>query len=153
MIACAIGTKKSTNINTDRQFIQHIRICSQLAFPYKSLANNDYEYKFAYEWQIFGSVLHRQGWYKEAKVMLEWALAGYENASGLEHLNTIEIVLDFAKLYYDRGKFDKAGELWKRALAGYKKAHKTGHQDTLNVIQNLGLLYHSHGKLNKAEEM
>ena len=102
---------------------------------------------------FFGSVLHRQGRYKEAKVMLEWALAGYENALGLEHLNTIEIVLNFAKLYYDRGKFDKAGELWKRALAGYKKAHKTGHQDTLNVIQNLGLLYHSHGKLNKAEEM
>lgn len=108
MIACAIETKKSTNINTDRQFIQHIRICSQLAFSYKCLANNDYEYKFAYEWQIFVSVLHRQGWYKEAKAMLEWALAGYENALGLEHLNTIKIVLDFAKLYYDRGKFDKA---------------------------------------------
>ncbi|MCJ1347009.1 hypothetical protein MMC31_005229 [Peltigera leucophlebia] len=151
IIACVIKTKKVMNVNTDRHFIQHIRICSQLAN--KSLANNEYKYKFADEWHIFGSVLHRQGWYKEAKIMWQWALAGYEKASGLEHLDTISLVVNFAKLYFDRGKLDKAEEMWKRAPAGYEKALEPEHPDTLSVVQNLGLLYHSRGNLDKAEKM
>ena len=75
--------------------------------------DDDSKYQFVNEWRIFGKLYHRQGWYKEAKLMLGWALTGLDRCLGLEHLETIKVVINLAGHYHDRGKLDEAEEMWK----------------------------------------
>lgn len=131
MISCAVATTKSRKIDIDRHLIQHIQICSRLAFQYISSINDDYKKEFAWEWYSFGGVYYQQGWYSEAEVMWKLALAGFEKALGPEDLVTIAVVQDFGMLCNDRGKLHEAETLWGRALVGFEKALEPEHPKTL----------------------
>ncbi|KAK3616779.1 hypothetical protein LTR22_026953 [Elasticomyces elasticus] len=98
-------------------------------------------------------VVEAQGKLREAKLMYEQALAGYENALGPEHTSTLATVNNLGLLYADQGKLNKAEKMYEQALAGYENALGPEHTSTLATINNLGLLYADQGKLNKAEKM
>lgn len=121
MISSAIATRNSRKIDIDRHFIQHLKMCLQLAWPYISLTNDDYKKEFSVGWSNFGLIYHEQGRYNEAESMWKWALAGAEEKLGPEHLITIRVVNSFAMVYYDRGQFEKAETMWSRVLAKIRK--------------------------------
>lgn len=69
MISSAVATRKSRKIDIDRHFIQHLKMCLQLAWPYISLTNDNYKKEFLVVWYNFGLIYYEQGWYSEAEAM------------------------------------------------------------------------------------
>src|SRR5205814_2219369 len=61
MIACAIDTSQSHNIDTDRQIIQHIHPCYSLSMRKISWGEKYSEADFAGEWFSFATMYSYQG--------------------------------------------------------------------------------------------
>jgi tetratricopeptide (TPR) repeat protein len=70
----------------------------------------------------FGNFYHDQGRLKDAEMMYNRALAGYEKAWGPEHTSTLDTVNNLGNLYRDQGRLEDAEMMYNRALAGNEKA-------------------------------
>jgi tetratricopeptide (TPR) repeat protein len=70
----------------------------------------------------FGIFYRDQGRHKDAEMMFNRALAGYEKAWGPEHTSTLNTVNNLGILYTDQGRHKDAEMMYNRALAGYEKA-------------------------------
>jgi tetratricopeptide (TPR) repeat protein len=101
----------------------------------------------------FGMFYHDQGRYKDAEMMYNRAMAGYEKAWGPEHTSTLNTVNNLGILYIDQGRHSDAEMMYNRALAGYEKALGPEHTSTLNTVNNLGILYADQGRHSDAEMM
>jgi tetratricopeptide (TPR) repeat protein len=81
------------------------------------------------------------------------ALAGKEEALGLDHTSTLDTINNLGNLYLDQGKLEAAEQIYLLALAGYEKALSPDHTSTLDTVNNIGVLYCDQGKLDAAEQM
>ncbi|MCJ1271049.1 hypothetical protein MMC22_010948 [Lobaria immixta] len=90
---------------------------------------------------------------KEAEIMYNRALKGYEKAWGPEHTSTLDTVNNLGILYADQGKMEEAEAMYNRALKGHEKAWGPEYTLTLDTVNNLGLLYADQGKMEEAEAM
>jgi hypothetical protein len=70
----------------------------------------------------FGIFYRDQGRHKDAEMMCNHALAGYEKAWGPEHRSTLTTVDNLGLLYADQGCHIDAEMMYNRALAGKEKA-------------------------------
>lgn len=102
-----------------------------------------------------GIIYAHEGKLAEAEKMYRRALAGYEQAFGTGHTNTLPIINNLGILYANQGKLVQAEKLYRirKTLAGYEKALGPGHTSTLNAVHCLGGLYVNQGKLKGAKEM
>jgi len=96
-----------------------------------------------------GSVFGRHGRYKQAMELYEQALAGYEKALGVDHLDTLRTVHHVAFVFDKQGQHEKALEWYQRALAGREKALGVNHPDTQNTLRGLVNLHESARKPNR----
>jgi len=101
----------------------------------------------------FGNFYRDQGRLKDAEMMYNRALAGYEEALGPDHKSTLNTVHNLGNLYADQGRLKDAESIYNRALAGKEKALGPDHTSTLNSVHSLGLLYAGQGRLKDAEMM
>jgi len=101
----------------------------------------------------FGSFYRNQSRLKDAEMMYNRSLAGYEKAVGPDHTSTLVTLNNLGNLYADQGRLKYAEMMYIRALAGYEKAWGSEHMSTLNIVNNLGLLYANQGRLKDAETM
>ena len=101
----------------------------------------------------FGNFHRDQGRLKDAEMMFNAALAGYEKALGPEHTSTLTGVINLALLYVDQGRLKDAEIMYNRALAGYEKELGPEHMFTLKTVNNLGILYRTQSRLKDAEIM
>ncbi|KAJ5897142.1 hypothetical protein N7504_007430 [Penicillium tannophilum] len=90
---------------------------------------------------------------KQEVVILQRALAEYDEALGPDHTSTLDTVNSIGILYFDQGKLREAEEILQRALAGYQKVLVLDHTSTLNTVNSIGILYSEKGKLKEAEGM
>ena len=81
-----------------------------------------------------------QGKYAAAKEMYERALTGFEDAKGIDHVETLLVVNSLGCLYVDLGDLEEAKEHFQRALRGREVALGLEHPDTLHTLNNLGAL-------------
>jgi len=86
----------------------------------------------------FGNFQREQGRYRDAEMMYNAALAGYEKAFGPEHMSTLATVSNLGQLYADQGRLKDAEIMCDRALDGYEKALGPEHTSTLTMVNNLG---------------
>jgi tetratricopeptide (TPR) repeat protein len=107
------------------------------------------------EWALhkMGNLYIDQGKLAEAEAMYSRALQGKEEALGLKHTSTLDIVNNLGILYANQGKLAKAEAMYSQALQGYEEALGPKHISTLNTVDNLGNLYADQGKLAEAEVM
>ena len=101
----------------------------------------------------FGIFYLDQGRYKDAEMMFNLALAGYENAWGSGHISALDTVDNLGVLYAKQDRLKDAETMYNRALAGKVKAWGSEHSSTLITVNNLGLLYAKQGRLKDAETM
>jgi tetratricopeptide (TPR) repeat protein len=101
----------------------------------------------------FGIFYREQGRHKDAEMMYNYALVGYEKAWGPEHTLTLDTVHNLGILYADQGRHKDAEMMYNRALAGKEKAWGPEHTSTLNTANNLGNLYKNQGRHEDAEMM
>jgi len=101
----------------------------------------------------FGNFHQDQGRLKDAEMMFDRALAGYEKALGPEHTSTLGTVNNLGLLYADQGRLKDAEIMYNRALAGKEKALGPKHMSTLDTVNNLGILYRWQGRVQDAEIM
>ncbi|KAI4767751.1 purine and uridine phosphorylase [Aureobasidium sp. EXF-3400] len=116
-----------------------------------SKAETNLDVTWAY--QELAGIFKAHDRYIEAEEMYERALAGKENALGLEHKSTLDTVNNLGLLYRDQGRLAEAEAMYGRALAGYEKALGPEHTSTLMTVNNLGILYRDQGRLVEAEAM
>jgi len=102
---------------------------------------------------MFGKFYQDHGRHKDAELMYNRALAGYEKACGAEHTSTLDIIINLGNLYRDQGRHKNAEVMYNRALAGYENSLGLEHTSTLDTVNNLGLLYADQGLYNSAEMM
>jgi tetratricopeptide (TPR) repeat protein len=86
----------------------------------------------------FGIFYGDQGRHKDAEMMFNRALAGYEKAWGPEHTSTLDTVNNLGNLYKNQGRHKDAEMMYNRALAGYEKALGPEHTSTLQHRQQPG---------------
>lgn len=82
-------------------------------------------------------LLHDQGKYGEAELLLRGALDGLRGALGPAHPNTLAAQHNLADLLKTQGKLDEAEPLFRDAADGRMRALGEAHLDTRN---SLGLL-------------
>ena len=150
MIACAAKSTESHNVKTDREIIQHINRCSKLTLAYISSIGGRSENEFTEEWEVFGSIFHRQGQTSEAEKMLKRALAGYEKALEPDHPDTLAVVQNLGTLYHGRGKLDEAEKMLSRALTGYETIMDSEDKKLLDTQYILGVLYEDESRFTEA---
>ncbi|PSN60505.1 hypothetical protein BS50DRAFT_593611 [Corynespora cassiicola Philippines] len=90
---------------------------------------------------------------EEAEQMFDWALHGFQDALGANHVLTLHIVNSMGDLYTKQGKLIKAEKMYERALHGFETALGPNDTDTLNTFNCLGILYRRLDKLGEAEKM
>ncbi len=100
-----------------------------------------------------GFYLHARARYKEAKPLLERALAICEQQLGVEHPSTANCLNNLALLCRDQGKYEQAEPLLQRALTIYEQQMGEQHPDTANCLNNLAGLYTNQGKYKQAEPL
>jgi len=101
---------------------------------------------------MLGDVLSRHGRYKQAMELYERALAGYEEALGVDHPDTLGTVNNMALVFGHQGQHEKALELYERALVGYEKALGVDHVDALPTVSNMAFIFKKQGQYGKALE-
>ena len=69
-----------------------------------------------------GALYSDQGRLKDAEMMYERALAGYEKAMGPEHTSTLNTVKYLGILYVNQGRLKDAKMMYERVRAGKENA-------------------------------
>lgn len=69
--------------------------------------------------------------------MYQRALAGKEQALGLDHTSTLGTVNNLGRLYSDQGKLKEAREMYQRARVGYEKILDPDHSKILRLRERL----------------
>jgi tetratricopeptide (TPR) repeat protein len=73
-------------------------------------------------------VIYRyQGKYEQAERFLQQALSISERTLGPEHLDTLNFVLNLAKLYDEQQRYDQAEQLLQQTLTINKRILEPGH--------------------------
>ncbi|PLB41701.1 Pfs, NB-ARC and TPR domain protein [Aspergillus candidus] len=170
-------TDKRDYARVQRRLLPHANYLFQKHVTYE--ANNT---AVCGAFRCLGNLYSNQGKLKEAEVMYQRALAGYEQTLGPDHTSTLLTVNNLGLLYSDQGKLKEAEMMYQRALAGCEQALGPDHTSTLHTLKdaevmyqralvgceqaldpdhtfildtvhNLGNLYQHQGKLKKAEVM
>ena len=100
-----------------------------------------------------GSVLSRQGQYKEAEAMHRRALEGREKSLELEHPYTLATVSNLGLVLEQQGQYKEAEAIHRRALEGREKSLGLEHPNTLTSVDNLGSVLSRQGQYKEAEAM
>ncbi|OCL01786.1 hypothetical protein AOQ84DRAFT_206150 [Glonium stellatum] len=134
MIARATKSLQSRDLNTDREVIQHIRVCDNLCKKKIAWGAHYNIEEFWEKWFIFGEMYGAQGHSAEGEDMLKRALAGCKVLKP-DHCIAPLVVSRLGLLYYQRGQLEEAEKMWNQALAGYKKVLEPDHSYTLEVCR------------------
>ncbi|MGB3509129.1 MAG: tetratricopeptide repeat protein [Microcoleaceae cyanobacterium] len=94
---------------------------------------------------------YSQRGYREAKPLLQRALAINEKALGADHPHVAISLKNLAALYYSQGKYAEAEPLLQRALAINEKAFGADHPPVAHCLEDLAEVYYSQGKYTEAE--
>ncbi|KAI9785124.1 MAG: hypothetical protein M1839_000762 [Geoglossum umbratile] len=94
-----------------------------------------------------GSVLPRQGKYKEAEAMHRRALEGHEKVLGPEHPSTLTSAGNLGSALERQGKYKEAEAMHRRALETREKVLEPEHPSTLTSAGNLGSALERQSKL------
>ena len=128
--------------------LPHMLICAHwIEHTHKEMADA------AYLLNQTAYYLYKQGFYKEAKPLLEQALAIRQRVLGQEHPDTATSLNNLAYLYKSQGHYEQAEPLYEQALAIYVKVLGQEHPDTAGNLNNLALLYQSQGRSEQAEPL
>ena len=142
------GSDERDYARVQQRLLPHADYLFQKQMTYEA---NDTAICGAFLW--LGNLYSDQGKLKEAEVMYQRALAGYEQALGPDHMFTLDTVNSLGSLYKHQDKLKEAEMMYQRALAGYEQAFSPDYTPTLLTINNLGNLYKHQGKLKEAEIM
>jgi eukaryotic-like serine/threonine-protein kinase len=89
----------------------------------------------------------------EAQKHMERARALHTKELGANHPDTLNGLMDLARLYQDRGQYDDAERLYRQLLEDSTKVLGADHAETLWVVNNLALLFKRRGKVDQAEPL
>ncbi|KAL2196387.1 acyl transferase/acyl hydrolase/lysophospholipase [Corynascus similis CBS 632.67] len=106
-----------------------------------------------YEQRSVGRLYRNQDRLREAEVIYQRALRGYEKALGPDHTSTQYTVNNLGSLYLDQGRLKEAEAMYQRALQGYEEGLGPDHTSTLKTAKHLCILYVSQGRLREAVAM
>lgn len=81
------------------------------------------------------------------------ALTILEGATGPEHPDVAETLLNYARLYQSQGRFSDAEPMYKRGLAIQEKALCSDHLDVAGSLKYLAELYRALGRYAEAEPL
>lgn len=95
---------------------------------------------------------HKANYQKSIKLLVE-AKRIREKFLGEEHLETMDVYYNLAKVYGNLGEYEKAKELCQKTLKIYKEVLGENHPKTATSYNNLGTLYEKQGKYKEAEEL
>jgi tetratricopeptide (TPR) repeat protein len=84
--------------------------------------------------------------------MYQWALAGSEQAYGLNHPDTYNTYNNLGNLVGDQGRHDEALQFYEPGLEGRKNALGELHADTLTARGNLAIMMYYTGNHDGAAE-
>jgi tetratricopeptide (TPR) repeat protein len=107
----------------------------------------------AYLLNAAGLYLSTRAQYKEAKPLLEGALAIREQQSGAIHADTAISLNNLAILYRVQGKYEEAEPLYQRALAINEQIFGSDDSEVATNLNNLALLYKTQGRYEEAEPL
>ena len=100
-----------------------------------------------------GSLYLGQGKPKQAEIMIQQALAGYEKTLGPKNIETLLVVNYLGYLYWTRKQPDLSEAMFQRSLTGFNEALIPTHTYILETRRRLGVVYRDKGMLGKAEDM
>jgi len=101
----------------------------------------------------FGTLLHEQGYFKEAKTLDNKVLDTRNRILGVEHLDTIRAMENLAATYQNLGKYTEAEKLEIQVLEARNRILGVEHPHTITAMANLAVTYRKLGKYTEAEKM
>ena len=101
----------------------------------------------------FGTLLHEQGYFKEAKTLDNKVLDTRNRILGVEHLDTIRAMENLAATYQNLGKYMEAEKLQLQVLDARNRILGVEHLDTINAMASLAVTYQYLGKYTEAEKL
>ena len=101
--------------------------------------------------QRLAGLLVEQGKYRDAEPIYEYAFTICEHLLGVEHLDTVTIGVDFARLYFYLAQYDKAFPFLEHAYDIRERVLGPDHLEVATVLEILAALYQEQGKYAEAE--
>ena len=99
-----------------------------------------------------GMYLHQIGRYREARVVLERALAQHEKAFGQDNPRRSAIVNNLGRVLRRLGHLDEARAHYEAALAVDQQAYGDSHAHVAEVVNNYGTCLHVAGEVERARD-
>ena len=99
-----------------------------------------------------GMYLHQIGRYREARVVLERALALHERAFGQDNPRRSAIINNLGRVLRRLGHLDDARAHYEAALAVDQKAYGDNHAHVAEIVNNYGTTLHIAGEIERARD-
>jgi hypothetical protein len=149
MSACIVTIREESNPRFRRELVVHIPAVGPKRLKRLGVCDEGKEFV----WATFGTVMHQEGWWKEAEKLKIRALALNMNILGEEHPATLTAMADLAATYNQQARWAEAEALQAQALVTRLKVLGSEHPDTLDNMSSLAATYWNQRRLAEAEEL